>query len=42
MAFAQNPPLDSIVRDGEGNPLYFRNQMIETNLTAEFIRIVQS
>ena len=28
MAFAQNPPLDSIVRDGEGNPLYFRNQMI--------------
>jgi hypothetical protein len=26
--FAQNPPQDSIVRDGEGNPLYFRNQMI--------------
>jgi len=28
VVFAQNSPLDSIVRDGEGNPLYFRNQMI--------------
>ncbi len=28
LTFAQNPPQDSIVWDGEGRPLYLRNQMI--------------
>lgn len=28
MVFSQNPLIDPIVRDGEGNPLYLRNQMI--------------
>lgn len=28
MAFAHYSPLDSIIRDGNGNPLYFKDQMI--------------